>query len=106
MSERTGCLVVDADGHVIEPTRLWWDYLDPEFRSRVVPDDERLGEVNGALMPLVDGHPSFAGTPVMIEQLRTGSTTDLLVDASAESGSKDAASLRSDLACSTSPAWR
>ena len=77
---RDGSAIFDADGHVIESTRLWWDYLDPKFRSRVVPDDQRLGAINGALMPLVDGHPTFAGSPVMTEQLRTGDTTDQMVE--------------------------
>jgi hypothetical protein len=25
---------IDADGHVLEPTTLWDDYMDPEFRDR------------------------------------------------------------------------
>ena len=34
MSERTGCLVVDADGHVIERPEMWADYLEAEYRGR------------------------------------------------------------------------
>ena len=26
--------VIDADGHVLEPTTLWNDYMDPAFRDR------------------------------------------------------------------------
>ena len=36
-----GHLVIDADGHVIEPWYLWEKYLDPEFRGlipQVTPD--------------------------------------------------------------------
>ena len=25
---------IDADGHVLEPTTLWDDYMDPAFRDR------------------------------------------------------------------------
>ena len=34
MSERTGCLVIDADGHVIERPDMWAEYVEPEFLGR------------------------------------------------------------------------
>ncbi len=34
MSERAGCLVVDADGHVIERAEMWAEYVEPRFRER------------------------------------------------------------------------
>ena len=34
MSERTGYLVVDADGHVIERPEMWADYVEAEFQDR------------------------------------------------------------------------
>jgi predicted TIM-barrel fold metal-dependent hydrolase len=68
---RDGLRVFDADGHVIEPTDLWWRYLDPAFRSEVVPDAARLGETHGRLLPLAGGHPTFFGSAMMTEYLRS-----------------------------------
>ena len=28
--------VVDADGHILEPTDLWERYLEPQYRDRAV----------------------------------------------------------------------
>ena len=28
--------IIDADGHVVEPRTLWQDYVEPEFRDRVI----------------------------------------------------------------------
>ncbi|MCH2172442.1 amidohydrolase [Myxococcota bacterium] len=64
--------VFDADGHVIEPPNVWTDHLDPALRSQVEPDVERLGPLFGALLPIVDGHPTFAGSDMMTEYLRSG----------------------------------
>jgi len=30
-------IVVDADGHILEPLSLWNDYIDPRFRDRAPP---------------------------------------------------------------------
>jgi len=29
-------IVVDADGHIMEPANLWQDYIEPEFRERAI----------------------------------------------------------------------
>lgn len=34
MSERTGCTVIDADGHVIERPEMWSEYVEPAYRDR------------------------------------------------------------------------
>ncbi|WP_428266885.1 amidohydrolase family protein [Haliangium sp.] len=71
---RDGHRIIDADRHVIEPTDLWGEYLDPAYRDhapyfeRPVPTETeeqrvaRLGEdgrvaLGGELM--VDGEPVF-----------------------------------------------
>lgn len=64
--------VFDADGHVIEPPGVWTEYLDPSLRGQVEPDADRLGEVNGALMPVAGGHQTFSGSVMMTEYLRSG----------------------------------
>ena len=48
-------------------------FNDPEFRDEVVPDSARLGETNGRLMPIAGGHPTFQGSPMMTEYLRSSS---------------------------------
>jgi len=53
-------LVVDADGHVLEPGDLWLRYLEPQYRDRaikVAPDHE------GYEVLLIDNkpHPLFRG---------------------------------------------
>lgn len=69
---RGGFRVFDGDGHVVEPPGVWVDYLDPSLRSRIEPDAQRLGALFGALLPIVDGRPSFAGSSMMTEYLRSG----------------------------------
>ena len=44
-------LVVDADGHVIEPPQLWAEYLEPRFRRRA-PRPQR--DENGKFGYVVD----------------------------------------------------
>src|SRR5580765_6995342 len=47
-------LVVDADGHVLEPADTWLKYLDPAYRERAIriaPDP------NGYEVLLIDGQP-------------------------------------------------
>lgn len=62
--------VFDADGHVIEPTELYFSGLDPAMRSRVEVD-QSLGTHHGHLFPLVDGKSTFGGSPWMRDYLRT-----------------------------------
>ena len=47
-------LVVDADGHVLEPADTWLKYLEPSFRDRAIriAQDEHGYEVL-----LIDGQP-------------------------------------------------
>jgi predicted TIM-barrel fold metal-dependent hydrolase len=71
--------VFDADGHVIEPTDLYFDGLDPAFRDRVQADPD-LGDHHGHLFPLLDGRPSFGGSPWMRDYLRTDQGKQVLVD--------------------------
>jgi predicted TIM-barrel fold metal-dependent hydrolase len=51
-----GPLIVDSDGHVIEPASVWVDYLDPKYHSRApkrVKDDQGRDVVmlDGKLLP-------------------------------------------------------
>lgn len=71
--------VFDADGHIIEPTELYFAGLDPSFRHRVQVDLD-LGEHHGRLLPLLDGRPSFGGSPWMREYLRTDAGKQVLID--------------------------
>ena len=69
--------VFDADAHVIEPPGVWVDYLDPSLRSRVEADATRLGPICGALLPIVDGNPTFAGSAMMTDYLRSGAAAKM-----------------------------
>ena len=71
--------VFDADAHVIEPPQLYFDGLDPKFRERVTVDAE-IGDHHGRLMPLLDGQPSYGGSPWMKEVLRSNEGRQVLVD--------------------------
>ena len=47
-------LVVDADGHVLEPPDLWLRYLEPKFRDRAIcikflDDGDEYLEVDGKM---------------------------------------------------------
>lgn len=35
--------IIDADGHIVEPKALWEEYVEPEFRDRVVQIRHRDG---------------------------------------------------------------
>ena len=65
--------------HVIEPPELYFDGLDPKFRDRVTVDTE-IGDHHGRLMPLLDGQPSYGGSPWMKEVLRSDEGRQVLVD--------------------------
>ena len=47
------------------------------MRSYLEPDTARLGAVCGALLPIVDGHPTFAGSPMMTDYLRSGAAAQM-----------------------------
>jgi len=42
---RDGYRVIDADGHIIEPSGLWSDYIAAEFRDRAPTEVVELGEL-------------------------------------------------------------
>ena len=52
MGDKAGCLVIDADGHVIERPEMWAEYVEAEHRERAprfVQDEnggvaQRIGE--------------------------------------------------------------
>lgn len=71
--------VFDADGHIIEPTDLYFGGLDPAFRNRVQIDTD-LGEHHGRLFPLLDGQPSFGGSSWMRDYLRSDMGRQVLID--------------------------
>jgi uncharacterized protein len=75
----TSLRVFDADAHVIEPPELYFDFLEPKFRDRVTVDTE-IGDHHGRLMPLLDGQPSYGGSPWMKEVLRSDEGRQVLVD--------------------------
>jgi len=49
-----GAIVVDADGHVLEPLDTWERYLEPRFRERAIRLEH---DANGFELLLVDGQP-------------------------------------------------
>ena len=34
-------MMIDADGHILEPARLWREYVDPRFRAQAIQVVER-----------------------------------------------------------------
>ena len=49
---------VDIDGHIMEPSNLWLDYIDPEYRDhalKISKDEKGLEYLN------VDGVKSWFG---------------------------------------------
>ncbi len=49
-----GCVVVDADGHVLEPADTWERYLEPALRDRAIRIDR---DADGLEVLLIDGKP-------------------------------------------------
>ena len=50
--------IVDADGHVLEPSDLWEEYLEPEYKDRAI----RISTNEAGLEYIeIDGRPSEAG---------------------------------------------
>ncbi len=47
-------LVVDADGHVLEPRNTWLDYIEPRFRDRAIRIER---DANDEENLLIDGKP-------------------------------------------------
>jgi len=52
---KQGFRVMDSDLHVLEPSSLWEDYLDPKFRGRLTPvsasDGQMRTQVDGKVLP-------------------------------------------------------
>lgn len=48
-------LIIDAHGHIMEPTNLWKDYVDPKFRDRAL---EFAVSAEGIDHMVLDGQPS------------------------------------------------
>jgi len=69
-------LVVDADGHVLEPGDVWERYIDPEFRDRAIrvrrsADGRDFLEINGrpAVLTTPEMLGGFGGMGKTIEEL-------------------------------------
>jgi len=58
---KQGFRIIDSDLHVIEPRTLWEDYLDPQFRGRIVTVPGDYGSVRAH----IDGKvlPPYADRP-------------------------------------------
>ena len=64
--------VVDADGHVLEPSHLWEEYLEPEYKSRairIVKDEKGLEYIE------VDGEKSILGAEGTLGNVATTGKT-------------------------------
>ena len=49
---------VDIDGHIMEPSNLWADYIDPDYREHAL---KIARDENGLEYLDVDGNKSFFG---------------------------------------------
>src|SRR5512138_3237539 len=56
-------LVIDADGHVLEPPDVWERYVDPAYRARAIR--VRRG-ADGRDFLDIDGRPARLTTPEML----------------------------------------
>jgi predicted TIM-barrel fold metal-dependent hydrolase len=56
-------LVVDADGHVLEPSDVWARYIDPAYRERAIRVRRRP---DGSDFLEIDGRPARLTTPEML----------------------------------------
>src|SRR5215468_3585396 len=68
-------LVIDCDGHILEPPDLWERYLEPKYRDRALRI--RVGD-DGFERLLIDGRPSTIARPGQLATLggmARGSTT-------------------------------
>ena len=59
-------LVIDCDGHILEPPDLWERYLEPEYRDRALRI--RVGD-DGFERLLIDGRPSTIARPGQLATL-------------------------------------
>src|SRR5262249_7252450 len=62
----THALVIDCDGHILEPPDLWEAYLEPEYRDRALRI--RVGD-DGFEQLLIDGRPSTIARPGQLSTL-------------------------------------
>jgi hypothetical protein len=62
----TGTLVIDCDGHILEPPDLWETYLEPAYRDRALRI--RVGD-DGFEQLLIDGRPSTMARPGQLATL-------------------------------------
>ena len=56
---------VDVDGHILEPSNMWKEYIEPEFRERTV--EILLDEKGLEYLGVMERHPgsceaAFSGT--------------------------------------------
>ena len=56
-------LVIDADGHVLEPPDVWQRYIDPAYRSRAI---RVRRAADGRDVLEVDGRPARLTTAEML----------------------------------------
>src|SRR5215471_2316720 len=59
-------LVIDCDGHILEPPDLWETYLEPAYRSRALRI--RVGD-DGYEFLEIDGKPSTIARPGQLATL-------------------------------------
>jgi len=62
----TEALVIDCDGHILEPPGLWETYLEPAYRDRALRI--RVGD-DGFEHLLIDGRPSTIARPGQLSTL-------------------------------------
>src|SRR2546423_12029609 len=62
----TEALVIDCDGHILEPPGLWETYLEPAYRDRALRI--RVG-ADGLEHLLIDGRPSTIARPGQLATL-------------------------------------
>src|SRR5437588_2401276 len=62
----TEALVIDCDGHILEPPGLWGTYLEPAYRDRALRI--RVGD-DGFEHLLIDGRPSTIARPGKLSPL-------------------------------------
>src|ERR1051326_2885543 len=67
--------VVDCDTHFWQPLELWQDYIDPEFRQRIIdinptpmdPEKKKLLLATASAAPAPASPPTTPGKPVVID---------------------------------------
>src|SRR2546427_9105192 len=56
-------LVIDADGHVLEPPDVWQRYIDPAYRARAIRVHRGA---DGRDVLAIDSRPAVLTTPEML----------------------------------------